>query len=128
MKNKWEGTRGCLKKNLKSIDFMRQKVVKKNLKYSFWRVDKEKNIQVIKNGGWHFSYLLTPNEIQKKIMTFAHTEFNKIQFTSLKNIKFCIKHYKDLFHRPIKYKKCKIDKSFPEYIIKNKKKLSNWIA
>jgi beta-1,4-mannosyl-glycoprotein beta-1,4-N-acetylglucosaminyltransferase len=128
LKNKWEGTRGCLKKNLKSIDFMRQKVVKKNLKYSFWRVDKEKNIQVIKNGGWHFSYLLTPNEIQKKIMTFAHTEFNKIQFTSLKNIKFCIKHYKDLFHRPIKYKKCKIDKSFPEYIIKNKKKLSNWIA
>ena len=126
--NEWEGTRGCLKKNLKSINFMRQKVVKKNLKYSFWRFDKEKNIQVIKNGGWHFSYLLTPKEIQKKIMTFAHTEFNKIQFTSLKNIKFCIKYYKDLFHRPIKYKKYKIDKSFPKYIIKNKKKLNYWIA
>jgi len=128
LKNEWEGTRGCLKKDLTSINFMRQKIVKKNLKYSFWRFDKEKNIQVIKNGGWHFSYLLTPKEIQKKIMTFAHTELNKIRYTSLKNIKFCIQHYKDLFHRPIKYKKCKIDKSFPKYIIKNKKKLSYWIA
>ena len=54
--NNWEGTRGCLKKNLKSIDYMRQKVLKKNLKYGFWRIDKEKNLQIIKNGGWHFSY------------------------------------------------------------------------
>ena len=46
----WEGTRGCLKKNLKSIDYMRQKVLKKNLKYGFWRIDKEKNFQIIKNG------------------------------------------------------------------------------
>ena len=46
--NNWEGTRGCLKKNLKSIDFMRQKIVKKNLKYGFWRVEKEKSIQIIK--------------------------------------------------------------------------------
>ena len=46
---------------------MRHKVVKKNLKYGFWRIDKEKNFQIIKNGGWHFSYLLTPIEIQRKI-------------------------------------------------------------
>jgi len=126
--NNWEGTRGCLKKNLKSIDYMRQKVLKKNLKYGFWRLDKEKNFQIIKKGGWHFSYLLTPAEIQRKIQTFAHTELNQKKFTSLNNIKFCIKNFKDLFHRNTKYKKIKINKSFPEYIVSNQKKLFKWIA
>ena len=37
-------------------------------------------------------------------MTFAHTELNKSKFTSLKNIKYCIKNLKDLFHRNAKYK------------------------
>ena len=45
---------------------MRQKVLKKNLKYGFWRIDKERNFQLIKNGGWHFSYLLTPKEFKEK--------------------------------------------------------------
>ena len=125
--NNWEGTRGCLKKNLKSIDYMRQKVIKKNLKYGFWRIDKERDLQVVKNGGWHFSYLLTPPEIQRKIKTFAHTEFNKKKFTNLKNIKYCIKNLKDLFHREAKYKIVKIDSSYPKFIVKNKNKLSKWI-
>tara|TARA_Y100000591_G_scaffold119329_1_gene101986 strand:+ start:572 stop:1375 length:804 start_codon:yes stop_codon:yes gene_type:complete len=126
--NNWEGTRGCLKKNLKSIDYMRHKVVKKNLKYGFWRIDKEKNFQIIKNGGWHFSYLLTPIEIQRKIKTFAHTEFNKNKFTNLSNIKNCIKKFKDLFHRKSEFKKVKVDQRYPDYILKNQKKLSNWIV
>ena len=124
----WEGTRGCLKKNLKSINYMRQKVLKKNLKYGFWRIDKEKSIQIINNGGWHFSYLLTPAEIQRKITTFAHTELNKTKFTSLKNIKYCIKHFKDLFHRNVIYKKVKINTTYPKYILQNKKKFSAWIV
>ena len=44
----WEGTRVAKKKNLKSIDFMRQKVKSKNLKYSFFRFDKETNLELIK--------------------------------------------------------------------------------
>ena len=125
--NNWEGTRGCLKKDLKSIDYMRQRVLKKNLKYGFWRFDKEKNFQIIENGGWHFSYLLTPTEIQRKIQTFAHNELNKKKFTNLKNIKKCIKNLEDLFHRKSKFKKVKIDEKFPTFIRKNSKKLAKWI-
>ena len=126
--NNWEGTRGCLKKNLKSIDYMRQKVLKKNLRYGFWRIDKEKNFQILKNGGWHFSYLLTPIEIQRKIKTFAHNELNKKKYTNLNNIKTSIKNLKDLFHRKAKFKKVKIDYRFPKYIFKNRKKLNRWIV
>ena len=126
--NNWEGTRGCLKKNLDSIDYMRHKVIKKNLKYGFWRIDKERNFQIIKDGGWHFSYLLKPKEIQRKIKTFAHTEFNKNKFTNLKNIKNYIKNFKDLFHRKSKFKKVKIDRKYPSYIFKNRRRLSYWIV
>ena len=42
--------------------------------YPFWRLDK-KNLQIIK-GGWHFSYLQTPNQILKKIKSFSHGEYN----------------------------------------------------
>ena len=107
---------------------MRQKVLKKNLKYGFWRIDKERNLQILKNGGWHFSYLLTPIEIRRKIQTFAHNELNKKKYTNINNIKSCIKRFKDLFHREAKFKKVKIDYSFPKYIFKNRKKLTRWIV
>ena len=123
----WEGTRCCFKKNLLSINYMRQKVLKKNLKYKLWRFDKEKNIQIINNGGWHFSYLLTPKQIQKKIKTFAHTELNKKKYTDINVIKNKIKNKVDLFGRKIFLQKVKIDKDFPEYIYKNKEKLKKWI-
>jgi beta-1,4-mannosyl-glycoprotein beta-1,4-N-acetylglucosaminyltransferase len=106
---------------------MRQKVLKKNLKYKLWRLDKEKNIQIINNGGWHFSYLLTPKQIQKKIKTFAHTELNKKEYTDINAIKSKIKNKVDLFGRKIFLQKVKIDKDFPDYIFKNKKKLKKWI-
>lgn len=123
----WEGTRGCLKKNLKSIDYMRQKVRKKNLKYSFWRIDKEKNFDLVENGGWHFSYLLKPDDIQKKIKTFAHIEHDKKEYTDIENIKFCIDNSKDLFGRKTNFKKVLIDQSYPEYILKNIENFKDWI-
>ena len=43
-------------------------------KYPFWRIDKF-NLQTIK-GGWHFSFLQTPEQILNKIKSFSHGEFN----------------------------------------------------
>ena len=124
----WEGTRICRKKNLKSIDYMRQKVVKKNIKYGLWRIDKEKNFEIISNGGWHFSYLLTAQEIQRKINTFAHTEFDLEKFTNMENINNSIKNGTDIFHRKAKYQIVTIDKSYPDFIRQNKRLLIDWIC
>lgn len=123
----WEGSRICLKKNLKSIDFLRQKIEKRNLRYPFWRFDKEKNIQLINNGGWHFNYLLDPEKISKKLKTFAHTEFNKKEFTDLNIIKDNIYKMRDLFKRGYQYQKVKLDNTFPDYILKNQTKFLKWI-
>lgn len=123
----WEGSRICLKKNLNSIDFLRQKIVKKNLHYPFWRFDREKNIQLIENGGWHFNYLKEPEKISKKLKTFAHIEFNKEEFTNIDVIRKNIEAMRDLFNRGHKYQKIELDNTFPQYILNNKDKFYNWI-
>ena len=123
----WEGTRVSKKKNLKSIDFMRQKIKSKNLKFSFFRVDKEKNIEIFDNGGWHFNNIFSAEQISLKLKTFAHTEFDDKNFSSISNIKNKIKQKTDLFGRGHIYKSVKIDNTYPNYLVKNFKKYKDWI-
>lgn len=115
----WEGTRVCKKKDLKSIDFMRQKIKIKNLEYNFLRFDKEKNIEVIENGGWHFNNILKPEDISIKLKTFAHSEFSGDRFSKTEIIKDKIKKKIDLFDRGHQYHLISIDESFPIEIRNN---------
>ena len=93
--------------------------------YPFWRFDKPKT-QIIQ-GGWHFSFLQTPTDIIKKIKSFSHGEFNKEEIVDEKSILSKISSGKDIFDRGLRLKKVNIDNKFPEYILRNKKNLSNWI-
>ena len=123
----WEGSRVCKKKNLKSIDFMRQKVKVKNLKYKFYRFDKEKSIEIFHNAGWHFNNIMTPNEISLKLKTFAHSEFSEEKFSSIEIIKKKIENKEDLFERGHKYEFVKLDQNFPKYILENVEKFNEFI-
>ena len=123
----WEGTRVAKKKNLKSIDFLRQHVKKKNLKYNFLRIDKEKNIQVFEKAGWHFNNLMSPEAISLKLKTFAHEEFSGKEFSSTEIIREKIKNKIDLFNRGHTYKKIAIDSSFPKFILDNLDKYKDYI-
>jgi beta-1,4-mannosyl-glycoprotein beta-1,4-N-acetylglucosaminyltransferase len=123
----WEGTRICRKKDLKSFNWLRQKIKKKNLNYSFYRIDKEKNICIIKDGGWHFNSLMSPKEISIKLKTFAHTEYFLPKFSSVLNIKKRIANLQDLFGRGHKYKKIKMDESFPIFLRRNKRRYKKFI-
>ncbi len=124
----WEGTRVAKKKHLKSIDFMRQKVKIKNLTYNFFRFDKERNIQVLKNAGWHFNNIMSHEKISLKLKTFAHTEFSNDEFSSVDIIKNKIDQKIDLFNRGHKYYRVEFDNFFPKYIVENKKKFHEWIV
>ena len=110
-----------------------QKILAKNSKYPFWRIDKERNVELIKDGGWHFNYLLTPEQISKKLKSLAATEWDfgenltKDEFFSIKNIEDKIMNQRDLFNRKHNYKKVKIDYTFPRYILQNLDKLKEWI-
>ena len=121
----WHGSKICLKKNLKSPQWLRNLKFKK---YPFWRIDKPKNLQIIENGGWHFSYLQKAENISKKIKSFSHGEFNKDHIINEENIRTKIEKGEDIFEREYKIKKIEMDSSFPEYILKNKDKLKDWIV
>ena len=86
-----------------------------------------RSLQIIKDGGWHFAYLQNPENIIKKIKSFAHGEFNKEIYANIENIESKISEEKDIFNRDIIYKKIQIDNSFPKYIVDNKEKLKEWI-
>ena len=106
---------------------MREKIKRKNLRYKFYRIDKEKNIEIFDNGGWHFNNLMTPEDISKKLKTFAHSEYSGENFSSVDIIKKKIEQKIDLFNRGEKYNYVKLDNTFPEYLLKNIKKYENFI-
>ena len=116
------------KKNLKNFSFLRKKIVAKNLKKNFLRkILLEHNIELIKNGGWHFNNLYRPEIISKKLKSFPHLEFSGKKFSSIKIIKEKIKKHMDLFNRGHIYKLAKIDNGFPRFILGNKKLFKYYI-
>ena len=73
----------------------------------------DKNIELINEGGWHFNYLLKPNEISKKFKSLAETSWDKEEYFNEKNIIKKIELKMDLFNRGHIFDIVKIDESFP---------------
>ncbi len=118
----WIGSKICKKKYFPQPQKLRDLKFKN---YPFWRIDK-KNLQII-DGGWHFSFLQSPHDIAEKIKSYSHGEFNTSENVDIEKIIKKINNNLDIFNRGFKLKKINIDESFPEYIIKNKDLLKDWI-
>ena len=119
----WYGSRICKKKYLKSPQWLRNQKVKN---YPFWKFYKIK-WNIIKNGGWHFSFLMNVEQIKLKLNSYAHAEYNNSRFNSYEKINLAIKNKVDLFNRDISFNVIPFDESFPNYIFKNKEKFKDWI-
>ena len=120
----WPGTKICQKKFLRSPQWLRNIKTKKK---SFWKFYKDKEPQIILDGGWHFSFLKKPDLIQRKIKSFAHQEFNQKKLVDIKQIRRRINSITDIFDRHYKYEKVELDNKFPKYILENKLKFKDWI-
>lgn len=57
------------------------------------------NCKHLDNSGYHFSYFITPEEIQRKIQTFSHHEYNLPELSNLDNIKSAIYNCEDVLKR-----------------------------
>ena len=74
-KMRWHGSRMIKKKKLLTPQWLRE-IKDKN--YPKWRVDtlfskkKYSNIKFIEDGGWHFSYLKDPVNVEKKLKSIRH--------------------------------------------------------
>ena len=70
---------------------------------------------------------MSPMQILNKIKNMSHTELNNKKYANIEFIKNKIKNLEDLFDRKYLLKKVKVDKSYPKYILNNKKKFDNYI-
>jgi beta-1,4-mannosyl-glycoprotein beta-1,4-N-acetylglucosaminyltransferase len=54
---------------------------------------------IIPNGGWHFSYFMSTDDIIRKLESFSHTEYDKPEYKDPKHIENCVNNGIDLFNR-----------------------------
>ena len=137
---RWHGTRGCKKKHLKSFTWLRDLKIKN---YPIYRIDtlfsdtKYTNIKIVKNGGWHFSQVKSPEDIYKKLTNSEdHAEF-KANKQTLNDIKDMVKRKVINFDHQAKSKDYKYSKEFklktlpiidmPTFIQKNSNKYLKWL-
>ena len=138
---KWFGTRACLKKNLKSPQWLRNI---KARKYPFFRLDilfnekKFNNITIIKQGGWHFTNIKTPEEIHYKYKSYCHHREYELSGMNVDRIKEIIKSKHTLYDLKIDQRKSKMgkgmklinleNKDLPNYIVNNKNSFIEWFS
>jgi beta-1,4-mannosyl-glycoprotein beta-1,4-N-acetylglucosaminyltransferase len=57
-----------------------------------------KTLEIIKNGGWHFTSVGNVEAIKNKIKSWGHREFNTA--ATLNSVEYNVKHGYDIFRRP----------------------------
>ena len=136
----WTGSRACRKKNLISPQNLRDT---KDKIYPIWRLDimfsklKYNSIHYVNNGGWHFSNIKSPEDIEKKFLNFLHHQDFEYSGLNLSDIKKMVADKKILYdhcsdQRDYKWTGSKtlkkVDLSqLPDYIRENYKKYNNWL-
>ena len=137
----WFGSKALKKKNFISPQWLRNI---KNKKYPFWRLDiffsKKKyiNLKFVEDGGWHFTCIKKPEDIHKKLLTFAHHQDYENAKLSLLDLKKIVEEKKVLYDHSKDKKNSnkwvnntilqKIEFKFlPNYIINNKNKFKDWL-
>ncbi len=144
LKNKgveWFGSKACKIKDLKSINWLRNI---KNKKYNLFRFDtlfsdfKYIDLKILENGGWHFTNLKTPEELERKFINDENHfdyDLSKIDLNVIKDmmnkkiIKYdhsAKKNSKERFTN----KKLEIvnNEELPKILQLNKEKYNNWFA
>ncbi|MFM8268950.1 MAG: hypothetical protein ACKN9V_02085, partial [Pseudomonadota bacterium] len=69
--------------------------------------------------GWHFSYLMTEEQIREKLNSFSHQEFNRPLFNNPKKIKDQLRKRRDLFKRGLLFEPTAVTESWPLDMIGN---------
>ena len=66
-------------------------------------------------------------DIYKKLNSYAEQQYNNEKFKNISIIEKKLTNKQDLFDRNYKYKTIKIDKSYPDFILKNIKNFKEFI-
>ncbi len=137
---KWLGSRACKKKTLKNLQWIRN--IKGKI-YPFWRLDtffsekKYMDVDIIKNGGWHFTFIKKPSDIHYKLSNFLHHleyEYSGLQLNDMKRL---VEQKKILYDHSAQQEEEKYTGNqslqkiemdiLPDYIRENIQKYKEWL-
>ena len=136
----WPGTKGCKKKILKSLSWLKNIKLKK---YPLWRVDtyfsetRQINLNIIEDGGWHFTNIMSPENMYEKFINFGHHDEFKLSGLNINNIRDKINNremFYDHFADKSSTNKWKSNhklktvdlNNLPKYLLDNKEKYKDW--
>ena len=136
----WQGTKATKSKNFLSPQWLRNI---KGKKYPKWRIDtffskkRYSNLIYVKNGGWHFTCLRTAEELEKKLLNFAHHYEYEESGLKINDIKKMITEKRSIYDHNVDQKgfkwsgksilkKIKNDE-LPGYINNNLEKYKDWL-
>ena len=136
----WFGSKACKKKNLISPQWLRNI---KSKKYSKLRLDlifnkkKYNDIFYILDGGWHFTCIRTAEELEYKLLNFAHHYDYEESGLKLNDLKKLISEKRVMYDHDVdrtsyrwsgKGKLVKVsDAELPKHVILNKNKYKEWL-
>ena len=136
----WTGTKGCRKKNLINLQWLRNI---KDRKYSILRPDillskkKYSDIFFVENGGWHFTNIKSPKDIKYKLSSYLHhieydekpMDVNEIENIINKKMAIYDLNLDKKLNKLGEGKKLELYdmNKLPPYIKENKKKFEGWL-
>ena len=136
----WHGSRACRKKDFISPQWLRDV---KHKKYPLWRFDiffsktKYNSIHYVENGGWHFTNVKKPKDIENKFLNFLHHQEFEASGLKLDDINKMVKNRKVIYDHSvdqrnykwkgdINLKKTNLSE-MPDYLSRNYKKYMDWL-
>ena len=136
----WYGSKACKKKYFKNPEWLRSL---KNKKYPIWRFDvlfsnvKHSNVYIANEGGWHFTNIRNPEDLEKKLSNFLHHVDYQNSGLNLTDLKRLMREKKIMYNHSVDKKGNKwgegdnlktlnLDK-MPRYIIENYEKYKPWL-
>ena len=135
----WFGTKGCKKKKIISFSWLREVKAKK---YSFFRFDtffsktKYSNVKIVEDGGWHFSQLKTPKDIEIKLLNQEHHDEYRVARKNLPSVADLVKRKSIVYDHKAKSTDYKFFNEFklktlsmshmPSFLKQNLKKYYEW--
>ncbi len=136
----WYGSKACRKKYFLSPQWLRSI---KNKKYPKWRLDilfskkKYNDILYVENGGWHFTNMRQPKDLENKLLNFLHHVDYEQSGMKLEDLEKLINEKKVMYNHSMDKKKKKwgegeklkiIDQEeIPKYITENLDKFKPWL-
>jgi len=136
----WFGSKACRGENFISPQWLRNTNQKK---YPLWRADilfsqkKYNDIFFVNNGGWHFTNIKSPEDIEKKLLNYTHHYEFEQSGIKLEDLKKKVSEKKIIYDHSVDQKGYKWGSEktlkkiqlseLPIYLSENLEKYKNWL-